>query len=67
MGQRSVYEIGEDGLDDCVATMGDIGGGGRFVGVGEERVIPPHRESAHRGSGWERHLINSNAASASMP
>ena len=35
MGQGSVDEVGEHGLDDRVAAMGDIGGLDRFVGVGE--------------------------------
>ena len=33
MRQRAVDEVGEHGLDDGVATVGDIGVGGRFLGV----------------------------------
>jgi hypothetical protein len=44
MRQRAVDEVGEHGLDDGVATVGDIGVGGRFLRVGEEGVIPPDRE-----------------------
>jgi len=40
VGQGSVDEVGEHGLDDRVAAMGDIGGIEGFLGVGEERVIP---------------------------
>jgi hypothetical protein len=42
--QLSVDQVGEHGFDDDVAAMGDVGIGDRFGGVGEERVIPPHRE-----------------------
>lgn len=42
--QGSVDEVGEDGFDDRVPAMGDIGVGGRGSGVGEERMMPPHRE-----------------------
>ena len=31
----SVDEVGEDGFDDRVAAVGDVGVGGRFGGVGE--------------------------------
>ena len=44
MRQRAVDEVGEHGLDDGVATVGDIGVGGRFLSVGEEGVIPPDRK-----------------------
>jgi hypothetical protein len=42
--QGSVDEIGKDGFDDRVFTVGDIGVGGRFGGVGDERVMAPDRE-----------------------
>ena len=42
MSERPVDQVGEHGLDDRVATVGDIGVGDRFGGVGEERVIAPH-------------------------
>ena len=42
--EGSVDEVGEDGFDDRVAAVGDVGVGSRFGGVGEERVISPHRE-----------------------
>jgi hypothetical protein len=44
VGQWSVDEIGEHGFDDCVLAVGDVGLFDGQVGVGEERVIPPHRE-----------------------
>jgi hypothetical protein len=39
VGQGSVDQVGEDGFDDGVLAVGDVGLGGREVGVGEERVI----------------------------
>lgn len=44
MGQGSVDQVGEDGFDDGVLAVGDVGLGGREVGVGEERVVSLHRE-----------------------
>ena len=43
MGDRSVDQVGEDGFDDGVATVGDVGGRGRFDTVGEEWVVAPDR------------------------
>src|SRR6185437_9999391 len=51
VGQRSVDEIGEGGFDDGVVAVGEIGVGGGFGGVGEERVIPPDREQPVGGLG----------------
>ena len=42
--QRPVDQVGEGGLDDGVVTVGLVGLSGGQVGVGEKRVIPPHRE-----------------------
>ena len=39
--QRPVDEVGEDGLDDRVLAVGDVGGRGRFRVVGEERGVAP--------------------------
>ena len=44
MGQRSIDQICEDGLDDSVATVGDVRVDSGLCRVGEERVIPPDRE-----------------------
>jgi hypothetical protein len=44
VGQGSIDQIGEHGLDDRVLTVGDISLSDGEVGVGEERVIPPDRE-----------------------
>jgi hypothetical protein len=44
MGQWSVDQVGEHGLDDRVPAVGDVGGGGRLIAVGQERVVTPHRE-----------------------
>ena len=44
MCQWSVDQVGEHGLDDRVLTVGDVGLFDGQVGVGEVRVIPPHRE-----------------------
>jgi len=44
MGQRSIDQVREHGLDDRVLAVGDVRVGDRFGVVGEERVIPPHRE-----------------------
>jgi hypothetical protein len=41
MGQRSVDDVGQDGLDDRVLAVGDVGLGGVLGAVGEERVVPP--------------------------
>ena len=38
--QRAVDQIGEGGLDDGVAAVGDVGLGGGQGRVGEERVMP---------------------------
>ena len=37
--QRPVDEVGEDGFDDRVPAMGDIGVGGRGGDVGEKRLF----------------------------
>ena len=42
--QRSVDQIGEHRFDDRVLAVGDVGLLDGQLGVGEERVIPPHRE-----------------------
>jgi hypothetical protein len=44
VGQRAVDEVGEHGLDDRVAAVDDVGVCCGQVGVGEERVVAPHRE-----------------------
>ena len=44
MGQWPVDEVAEDGLDDRVGPVRDISVHGRECGVGEERVVAPHRE-----------------------
>jgi len=44
MGQRSVDQVGEDGLDDRMLAVGDVGLRGRLGVVGQERVITPDRE-----------------------
>ena len=71
MGQGSVDEVGEHGFDDGVVAVGDIGGVDGFVGVGEERVIPPDREQcvavagifdpAHDQPGGHRMGVDANA------
>ena len=62
--QRSVDQIGEHGLDDGVVAVGDVGLLDGQLRVGEERVIPPHREQrvavagvldpAHHRAGGDR-------------
>jgi len=44
VGQRSVDQVGEHGLDDGVAAVGEVGGHGRLGAVGEERMVAPDRE-----------------------
>lgn len=44
MGERAVDEVGEHGLDDGVAAVGKVSGGGRLGAGGEEWVVTPHRE-----------------------
>lgn len=41
MRERAVDEVGEDGFDDRVPAVGDVGLRGRLVVVGEERVVAP--------------------------
>jgi hypothetical protein len=54
VGQGSVDEVGENGLDDRVLAVGDVGVGDRFGVVGAERVMPPEGE----------HLIGAGLAMA---
>ena len=42
--EGSVDQVGEGGLDDRVAAVGDVGGRGWFETVGEEPVVSPDRE-----------------------
>jgi hypothetical protein len=51
VGQRAVDEVGEHGLGDRVASVGDVRVDGGLGVVGEKRVIPPDRNSA---SWWLR-------------
>ena len=44
VGQGAVDEVGEDGFDDGVLAVGDVGIGGGQVGVGQKRVVAPDRE-----------------------
>ena len=44
MRQRSVDQVGEDGLDDRVPAVGDVSDRSGLGAVGEERVVPPDRE-----------------------
>src|SRR6266702_6589726 len=44
VGQWPVDEIGEDGFDDRVPTVGDVGLRGRLGAVCEERMVSPDRE-----------------------
>lgn len=44
MGEGSVDQVGEDGFDDGVSAVGDVGGRCRLEAVGEERVVAPDRE-----------------------
>ncbi len=44
--QGSVDEIAEGGFDDCVLVVSDIGIDHRDGGVGEGRMISPHREQS---------------------
>jgi hypothetical protein len=43
-GTHTVDEVGEELFDDGVAAVGQVGGHGGQIGVGQERVIPPQRE-----------------------
>ena len=71
MRQGAVDQVGEHGFDDGVAAVGDVGGGDGFVGVGEERVIAPHREqrvgvagvfdAAHDQPGGDRLSVEAKA------
>src|SRR6185312_8264624 len=45
-GQWAVDEVGEGGFHDRVFAVGEVGLGGGQLGVGEKRVIAPHREQA---------------------
>jgi hypothetical protein len=42
--QGSADQLGEDGLDDRVSTVGQVGLVGGFGAVGQERVVAPDRE-----------------------
>jgi hypothetical protein len=42
--QRPVDDVGQDGLDDGVLPVGDVGLRRRLGAVGEERVVSPDRE-----------------------
>ena len=45
MGERAVDEAAKAAVStDGVFAVGEVGLGGGQVGVGEKRVIPPHRE-----------------------
>jgi hypothetical protein len=39
--QGAVDDVGQDGLDDGVLAVGDVGLRGRLGAVGQERVVPP--------------------------
>ena len=41
VGHRAVDEVGEHGLDDGVAAVGDVSVGSRLDAVGEQRVVAP--------------------------
>ena len=41
MSQWAVDEVGEHGLDDGVAAVGDVSVGSRLDAVGEQRVVAP--------------------------
>jgi hypothetical protein len=58
--QRSVLELGDDLLDDRVVAVGGLGREHRLTGVGEHRVVTPHREQlvpagrdSRRVVGWQ--------------
>jgi hypothetical protein len=69
--KRSVGQVGEHGFDDRVLAMGDVGLLDRKVGVGEERLVPPHREQgiavagvldpAHHQAGGDPVLVDAKA------
>ena len=67
MSQRAVDQVGEGGLDDGVLAVGDVGLGGGQVGVGEERVIPPHREQRVRVAGVFDPAHHQPGGDAAMP
>ena len=48
VGERSVDQVREHRFHDRVLAVGEVGVDGRQVGIGEERVIPPHREQRIR-------------------
>ena len=67
MRQRPVDQVGEGGLHDRVFAVGEVGLGGGQVGVGEKRVIPPHREQRVGVAGVLDPTHHQSGGDAAMP